>query len=78
MSNGFFLQFLNASVFAGLFVSLFVFGLYVIARATKLSSLPTYNWERETLAGRSPIRLASQQLEPRRAMPRERGAQLDL
>ena len=74
--NSFWLSFLDASVFAGLFVALFLFGLYVISRATRSTSLTRYDWDRETLgipgAQTGPVE------RPRLVRPRENSPQLEL
>jgi hypothetical protein len=75
--NPFLLGFLNASAFAGLFVFLFLFGLYLIARATRPTSLPRYNWDREPILQKSGVRIATQD-RPRPLRPQDRVPQLEL
>jgi hypothetical protein len=75
--NSFWLSFLDASVFAGLFVGLFLFGLYVVSRVTRTTaSVTRYDWDKENLGlpGVHPGPIER----PRLVRPRENSPQLEL
>ena len=79
--NPFLLGFINASAFAGLFVFLFLFGLYMIARATRPTSVPRYNWDREPILQKSGARLGvsgGTMERPRPLRPQDQVPQLEL
>ena len=66
--NTFWLAFLDASIFAALFVAVFIFGVYIIGRATRNIPVSKLNWDLENLSN-SRIPAQAQKLRTTRPSP---------